>query len=241
MKYAASAFVMAALMYAGSTLSFGQSPPATSNKAPAQQAVVTFQLERPGIAVPRFTLEVREDGTGTYRAEEVQNLSGRDTVHYAKPEDVDRALTLSSSTTTKIFRLARTLHYFQINCASTKKNIADTGKKTLSYAGTDGAGACIYNYSDNKDVMALTDTFLAIAYTLDEGRRLQFLHRYDRLGLDAETISLEDAVKEGRARELGTIAPALDSIAQDPAVMNRVRKRVAGMLKEAASEKDNKF
>ena len=47
-------------------------------------------------------------------------------------------------------------------------------------------GSCVYNYSDNKNVALLTDTFLGIAFTLDEGRKLDFLHRYDRLGLDAE-------------------------------------------------------
>src|SRR5205823_7571283 len=107
--------------------------------------------------------------------------------------------------------------------ASKAKNIADTGKKTLTYTGPDGSGSCTYNYSENKTIDMLTNTFLAIAYTLDEGRRLEFLHRYDRLGLDAEMSLLLQEVGAGRALELGTIAPALAAIVDDTAVIQRVR------------------
>ena len=39
--------------------------------------------------------------------------------------------------------------------------------------------------------------FLAIAFTMDEGRKLEFLHRYDRLGLDAEMNSLAARRRRG--------------------------------------------
>jgi enoyl-CoA hydratase/carnithine racemase len=78
----------------------------------------------------------------------------------------------------------------------------------------------------------VSDTFLGIAYTMDEGRRLEFLHRYDRLGLDAEMILLAQEVDAGRALELGTIAPTLAAIADDEAVIQRVRTRAAKMLEQ---------
>ncbi len=68
---------------------------------------------------------------------------------------------------------------------------------------------------------------------MDEGRRLEFLHRYDRLGLDAEMISLANEVQAGRAMELGTIAPTLDAIADDTAVMQRVRLRAEKLLEQS--------
>ncbi len=79
--------------------------------------------------------------------------------------------------------------------------------------------------------------FLAIAFTMDEGRRLDFLHRYDRLGLDAEMITLAHEVDEGRAMELGTIAPTLDAIAGDTALMQRVRLRAAKLLEQSKDDK----
>lgn len=193
-------------------------------------AEISFQFERPGLPVPRFTLRIGEDGTGTYEAEEMEGVADRGTVHYASGKHIERTINLTPETVATIFRTARSLDRFTIDCGSKRKNIADTGKKILSYTGEDGAGSCVYNYSDNKKVTTLTDTFLAIANTMDEGRKLEYLHRYDRLGLDAEMSSLQEQVEAGRALELGTIAPVLTSIAQDMAVMERVRSRAARLL-----------
>jgi hypothetical protein len=71
---------------------------------------------------------------------------------------------------------------------------------------------------------------------MDEGRRLEFLHKYDRLGLDAEMISLTEEAEAGRALELGTIAPTLAAIADDTAVIQRVRLRAQKMLEQIAAE-----
>jgi hypothetical protein len=123
-----------------------------------------------------------------------------------------------------------------MECASKAKNIADTGKKTLTYTGADGSGSCTYNYSENKTIDTVTSTFQGIASTMDEGRRLEFLHKYDRLGLDAEMISLTQEAEAGRALELGTIAPTLAVIADDTAVIQRVRLRAQKMLEQVAAE-----
>jgi hypothetical protein len=151
-------------------------------------------------------------------------------------QHIDRPINLTSGTTAKIFKAARAANHFNIECASKAKNIADTGKKTLSYTGADGSGSCTYNYSENKNIDTLTNTFLAIAYTMDEGRRLEFLHRYDRLGLDAEMISFSQELEAGRALELGTISPTLAVIADDTAVIQRVRLRAQKMLEQVAAE-----
>jgi hypothetical protein len=207
--------------------------PAQSSAPAAARAEVSFQVERPGMPVPRFTLRVEEDGTGGYQAEEVEGLVDNGAAQYASAKHIDQTISLSPETVTKIFRTARELDRFKMECDSKKKNIANTGEKTLSYTGPDGAGSCVYNYSDNKDVMMLTNTFLAIAFTMDEGRKLEFLHRYDRLGLDAEMTALQEAAKSGQALELGTIAPVLTSIAGDMAVMERVRLRASKLLEQA--------
>ncbi len=61
------------------------------------------------------------------------------------------------------------------------------GRKTLRYSGPDGEGSCVYNFSENKNVVELTDLFQGIVRTLEVGRKLDFDHRFDRLGLDEET------------------------------------------------------
>jgi hypothetical protein len=50
-------------------------------------------------------------------------------------------------------------------------------------------------------------------------------------------IGFEREVEEGRALELGTIAPVLTSIAGDGAVIERVRQQAARLLKQAGSNK----
>jgi hypothetical protein len=197
--------------------------------ATATQPEVTFQFERPGLPVPKFTVVVHEDGTGSYRGEEAP-VSGGAGGSPTPGRSIDRPIKLSSQTAETIFKTARSLDYFNIPCASKAKNIADTGKKTLSYNGSDGHGSCLYNYSENKSVTQLTDTFQALAFTMDEGRRLDFLHRYDRLGLYSEMDTLIHEIEEKRAIEIGNIAPALTSIVADEQLMQRVREKAAKLL-----------
>jgi hypothetical protein len=210
---------------------------ASAADAPAsKQAEVSFQFDRTGLPVPRFTLRIREDGTGNYQADQGEIAATANSMRGQAAQHIDRPIKLTSGTVAKIFKAARTADHFNIECASKLKNIADTGKKTLTYTGADGSGSCTYNYSENKSIDTLTDTFLAIAYTLDEGRRLEFLHRYDRLGLDAEMISFSQELEAGRALELGTISSALAAIVDDMAVIQRVRLRAQKMLEQVSSE-----
>lgn len=202
----------------------------------SKQAEVSFQFDRPGLPVPRFTLRIHEDGTGSYQADQGEIAATANSMRGQAAQHIDRPIKLTSSTVAKIFKTARAADYFNIECASKLKNIADTGKKTLTYTGAGGSGSCTYNYSENKSIGTLTDTFLAIAYTIDEGRRLEFLHRYDRLGLDAEMISFSQELEAGRALEVGTISPTLAAIVDDMAVIQRVRLRAQKMLEQIASE-----
>lgn len=215
-------------------------PSFTQSTAPASQPEVSFQFERPGLPVPKFTLTVREDGTGTYKGETapVSGGAGSSMMRSASPgQSIDRPIHLSPETTETIFKSARSLDFFNIACASKAKNIADTGKKTLTYNGSDGHGSCLYNYSENKSVSQLTDMFQAIAFTMDEGRKLDFMHRFDRLGLYSEMDVLNHEVQEKRALELGNIRQSLTSIASDEALMERVREKAVKLLNQAGESK----
>lgn len=229
--------VLGSVLLVSSTLAASAQTTAPSVDASApKQAEVSFQFDRPGLPVPRFTLRINEDGTGTYQADQGEIAATANSMRGQAAQHIDRPIKLTSGTVTKIFKAARAADHFKIECASKAKNIADTGKKTLTYAGADGSGSCTYNYSENKSIDTLTDTFLAIAYTIDEGRRLEFLHRYDRLGLDAEMIAFSQELEAGRALEVGTISSTLAAIVDDMAVIQRVRLRAQKMLEQIASE-----
>ena len=200
-------------------------------------AVLSFHFERTGLPVPEYTLTVHEDGTGTYAATYLapppdSSRYGPSNVSspVAAPAQVTRPITLSPQTTARLFERVRSTNGFRGGCDSKQKNIADTGAKTLNYTGSGGTANCNYNYSDNKAIASVTETFQGIAQTLDEGRSIDLKHRYDRLGLDRELSVLADQIHEGHALEVATIAPILQSLCDDAQVMERVRKRAAGLL-----------
>jgi hypothetical protein len=231
-----SGIVFAVLLSAGSPLTTAQTIESSGTPAGKPQAEVSFHFERIGLPVPKFTLTVKEDGTGRYEADQAEIPATLNSMRGQAAQHIDRSIVLTSGTVAKLFKDARMLNYFNLDCASKAKNIADTGKKTLSYSGPDGSGSCTYNYSENKTVETLTDRFQAIAYTMDEGRRFEFLHKYDRLGLDAEMISFSQEADAGRALELETIAPVLASLADDGALIQRVRLKARKMLDQVAAE-----
>jgi hypothetical protein len=226
--------VLAGVLLASAVLpAAGQAAGSAPDVSNGTQAAVSFQFDHNGLPVPHFVLRLREDGTGSYQAEQAARHPTDTNMRGEAEQHIDRELMLSPMMAAKIFKAARSLDHFNVACASKAKNIADTGTKTLTYKGADGAGSCVYNYSENKTVAMLTDAFIGIAYTMDEGRKLEFLHRYDRLGLDAEMNTFTAEVDSGRALELGTIAPTLAAIADDNAVIQRVRLRAEKMLEQS--------
>ncbi len=192
-------------------------------------AVITFRLERPGVPVPSYVFTVHEDGRGSY--EVTYPAVGYTTA----AETVTMPLKLRDVTTAGLFEKVRSTDHLRGGCESKAKNIANTGTKTLSYAGADGTASCVFNFTENKVVSSLTETFLGMAYTLDAGRELQQKQRFDHLGLDREMNALADGVRDGKALEVVNIAPILRSLADDTAVMERVRTRAAKLLEQSGT------
>lgn len=209
-----------------------ESVAAAASDVPASTARVTFQFEQAAALVPRFTLAIDEGGKVVYTAEQALQPGAPREGNIPTPstQHVEQRAMLSSATTARIFQLARSADRFHIPCASLVKNIADMGKKTLSYAGAEGDGSCVYNFSQNKSVAALTDLLQGLVLTLDTGRKLEFDHRFDRLGLDQDTEMLTAAAADGRAVEVGMIARTLRSIAEDSEVLQRARARATTLL-----------
>jgi len=203
--------------------------------------VLVFHFERVGLPVPEYTFTLHPDGTGTYAASyisvapESKYAPTYPTAQPSKPIETTQPIALSLKTTSLLFERVRNSDRFRGGCEARVKNVADTGTKTITYTGPDGTARCAYNYTENKSIAAITETFQGIAETLDEGRNIDQAHRYDRLGLDHELSVLADNVRDGRALEVATIAPVLQSLCDDTQVMDRVRKRAAGLLQASAN------
>jgi hypothetical protein len=195
-------------------------------------ATVQMDFANPGLTPPRWTLVVHPDGSGHFRSERgnaaTENQQPADSPKLEVP-DQDRDIRLSATFARRVFQTARKHKWFNEECES-HMNVAFQGLKKLSYAGYEGKGSCEFNYSRDKEIKALGDSLTGVAATILEGARLEKLRLHDRLGLDKEMEYLTSASVEGEMQQLCAIREILERVAEDPAVMERVRKRAEALL-----------
>ncbi len=199
----------------------------TASPSPAASAQITFAFENARLDPASYTLLIREDGSGRYQSTPGPDTNATDGVAGAP---VARDIEVRDPLLSAFFKAARSHRFFAITCEAPGSHIAFTGKKTVSYSGPDGHGECTYNWSREQPLNQLADDLMAIAYTIEEGRRLVTEHAHSRLSLDAELEALQDAAKDRRALELENISSELEAIANDEAVMSRARNRARALL-----------
>ena len=201
--------------------------------SPAPPAKIRFTYENPKLEPHRYVLVVGEDGSGNFHSE-----GGADSAdgQSMSSGSMDRPIHVSKTVRESMFATARKNKFFAKACDDGGKNIAFQGTKTLEYQGPDGQGTCIYNWSKNSQIGKLTDQFEAIAATLDEGSKLQRQYEHGRLSLDSEMEILDQMVHEGRAIEIENIAPLLQTLTGDEAVLQRVQRRARTLLEAAPSD-----
>jgi hypothetical protein len=143
--------------------------------------------------------------------------------------------TLSAANCEKLFRDAREANYFQGDFTYKKHPVASTGRKTLTYADQSRHFETTYDHSENKTIQEITNLFQAISNTIEHGRKLQYLRRFDRLGLEEELKGMENAAESHNLAELQLLAPTLESIANDTAILNIARQRAKRLLAKSSS------
>jgi hypothetical protein len=199
--------------------------------ASAQQtkaARIRFIFENPKLQPAGYVIDISEGGAGHFRSQP-GSASSSDPETIA-PQSIDTDIRIEEPLRSDLFKTARSHNYFNVACESSKSKVAFTGKKALQYSGPDGDGSCTFNWSHDQQLMKVVDDLIAVAFTIEEGRRLTVEHEHDRLSLDAELEALQDAVKSGRAQQIQNIAPQLEAIAADEKVMERARLRARQLL-----------
>ncbi|MGC2300122.1 MAG: hypothetical protein WA476_15045 [Acidobacteriaceae bacterium] len=188
---------------------------------------IVYTFEHPQLQPSRYTITIDETGAGRFASEPGPVGDASDGVF---PTALDRPILLDDSLRSDLFRYARSHSFFATHCSASQTGLAFTGNKTLSYSGPDGNGSCTFVWAGDPALQRMADQLGAVAFTLEEGRRLDVEVRHDRLGLDAELETLQDAVKDRRAWDLPNIADQLKVIAEDQQVMDRARKRALALL-----------
>ena len=204
--------------------------PVCAQSVSVQEPVVQMDFSHPELSPSRWTLILHPDGSGHFNSER-KNKSAETTRSLDAP-NIDREIRLSRDFAAHVFTVAHQCSGFRMDCESPQK-VAFMGWKKLSYSGSEGHGACEFNYSADKEIQALGASLTAVAGTIVEGARLEMLLQHDRLGLDQEMQNLTEEVSSGRAVQLGLIRKVLEQLAEDPGVMERVRKRAKLLLAKA--------
>jgi hypothetical protein len=191
-------------------------------------ARIVYTFDHPQLQPARYTITINENGDGHFASQPGPvDVDASDGI---VPAPVDRDIHIDDSLRAGLFGYARTHNYFGARCDRGNAGLAFTGNKTLAYAGTDGQGTCTFVWASDPVLQRLADELNAVAFTIEIGRRLDIEVQHDRLGLDSELASLQDAIKDQRASDLPNIATELQVIAGDQDVMDRARKRAMALL-----------
>lgn len=196
-------------------------------------ARIVYTFDHPQLQPAHYTITIDETGAGHF--DSVPGAAASEADDPVRPAPVNRDIRLDNALRADLFRYARSHAFFADRCTNGKSGLAFTGNKTLAYSGSDGHGTCTFVWAADPVLQRLSDQLNAVAYTLEEGRRLDVEVQHDRLGLDSELESLQDAVKNRRASGLPNIAPELETIASDQQVMDRARKRALALLNSSES------
>lgn len=191
--------------------------------------VVQMDYSNPGLTTAHWTMTLYPDGRGHFRSERGHAPAAAPDLSRLEVPDQDRDIRLSAHFAARVFQAARSHQWFGEECESHLK-VAFQGRKSLSYTGPEGQGACVFNYSSDQEIQALGNSLVAVAATIMAGARLEKLLQHDRLGLDSEMDFVTEALRDGRLEQICAIRGILERLAEDPSVMERVRKRARVLL-----------
>jgi hypothetical protein len=197
-----------------------------------EPAASVFQVDfsNPSLNPAKWTLVIHPDGNGHFHSD--RGTLPPSEQHMIEPATIDRDVRLSDEFVNRVFDTVRKQKLGD-NCESHLK-VAFQGLKKFTYSGPDGEDSCEFNYSKNRDIQSLGDSFVAVASTIIEGARLELLLQHDPLGLDHEMEFLMEGSKDGRLQQICAIRGILQKIQDDPSVMERVRKRAGILLAESS-------
>ena len=195
---------------------------------PAQQsaATVTFTCDFPNSEPSHYVVSVSADGHSSY----VSNGKLTSDSESAPDDPWRLEFMVSQAANARVFDLAQRANYFEGQIDLRKKKLAFTGTKTLTYKDAQKSTRASYNYSLVPAVQELTTFFQSLSTTLEFGRRLDFYLHYQKLALDEELKQMEEMASRGGLEEISSVAPVLQKVADDPAVIKVVRARAQRLL-----------
>jgi hypothetical protein len=222
----------ATLLLTGQTLpsqKIEQNPAAGAGQNSVAAPSITFDRFWNNFTPQSITMTISANGAAKYSSRNPEK-SGDDV------DDFQTDFTVSPTCRDKLFRYAKEANYFDGDFTFKKHVVASTGKKTLSYSDSARHLSTTYDYSENKAIQEITNILSGISNTIEHGRKLKFLRRFDKLGLEEELKAMEDAAESHNLAELQIIRATLESLAEDGTILNIARQRAKKLLLKANSE-----
>jgi hypothetical protein len=221
-----------------------QQPPSPEPPPDTRAATISYQLDSPQRDPARFTLTIDSLGHATYEAEENtlgasagERASSPPAGEAAEARGVYRVrFDVSTETRDRIFALAQQLGYFHGDYEFRKHRVANTGLRTITYRDGERQSETSFHWSENRQVQEVDNLCESIATTQSFARRLAYLRRYDKLGLEAVLKRMEEMEHSGFLGEVQAIAPLLRQLAADQSVMHVARERAQRLLDRVPAE-----
>ena len=173
--------------------------PACGQSLSPASPIVQVSFSYPGPTPPQWTLTLHPGGAGHFRSRMGNCCSG--SANHPLPSPIDRDLQLRAPDAAPVFLAAGRQPCFDRDGASRLK-VAFQRWKTISYRRPRGHGSCTFNFSLDKEIRAIEDSFQTLAPAVVEGARMEVHHP---LGLDAEMEFFVRAANDGRARQIAII------------------------------------
>jgi hypothetical protein len=191
---------------------------------PSGLPIVIFTLDFPNSQPEHYSIRVPSEGSAHYQS------TGRISRESDDTDTFDFDFALSAPTRGKIFRLSASAGHFRTDLDSRQKDLAFTGKKTLSYKDARESGEASFNYSSNPAARELAELFQNLSTTLEFGHRLDYDHRYQKLALVDELKQMQQMAQDKQLVEVSAIQPILEKIVADQSVVNVARARAQQLL-----------
>ena len=184
------------------------------------QPTVTFTKEFPGSNPAYYSITVGENGEATYRT---------------APEEQPVVFQLSQEAAQQIFSLVQKLNGLKGANFESGRKVAQMGKKTFAFENGSERAEVSYNHSENADALALTILFERLSQTQQHRDRLEYLLRFDRLGVVKELLQLERDLDQGRLLDPSLLLPILEKLRANKALVNVAHDRASGIIAKVES------
>jgi hypothetical protein len=190
-------------------------PRCWAQSEPAALPSVTFTKEFPGSQPAYVSLTVRESGESLYRTD---------------PDETPVQFQLSPDSSQQIFALARKMDLFRGASLESNRKVAQMGKKTFAFEGGSERTAASFNHTENTDALALASLFERLSQTRQHLDKLEYLLRFDRLGIVKELLQVEIDLNQDRLLEPALLLPVLEKIQGNRSLVNVAQGRAAQIV-----------